>query len=69
MIWGLADTVFVKQGLQKANSILIPRIAQFAIKLGKAAYVGEGRNLWSHVHIDEGAEGVIRCGLVPIDIF
>jgi hypothetical protein len=57
-IWGLADTVFVKQGLQKANSIQIPAIIQFTIRLGKATYVGEGKNVWPHVHIDEGAEVV-----------
>ena len=30
---------------------------KFAIQLGKAVYVGEGKNVWPHVYIDEGAEG------------
>jgi len=52
-IWGLSDTIFVKQGLQKPNSQQIPSRIKLALKLGKAVYVGEGKNLWSHVHIDE----------------
>ena len=55
-IWGIADTIFVKEGLQKANSLQIPDRIKLAVKLGRAAYVGKGQNLWSHVHIDEGAE-------------
>jgi nucleoside-diphosphate-sugar epimerase len=53
LIWGIADTVFVKQGLQNANSIQIPGMTKFAIQLGKAVYVGEGKNVWPHVYIDE----------------
>lgn len=52
-IWGLADNVFVKEGLQKPNSQQIPARIRLAVKLGKAVYVGEGKNIWSHVHIDE----------------
>ena len=56
-IWGLVDTVFVKEGLQKPDSQQIPDRIKLAVKLGKAVYVGEGKNIWPHVHIDEGAEG------------
>ncbi|KAF9790675.1 hypothetical protein BJ322DRAFT_1037830 [Thelephora terrestris] len=52
-IWGLADNVFVKEGLQKPNSQQIPARIKLALKLGKAVYVGQGKNLWPHVHIDE----------------
>ena len=44
-------------------------MTKFAIQLGKAVYVGEGKNIWPHVYIDEGAEAVILRGLVPIDRF
>jgi len=52
-IWGLADNIFVKEGLQKPDSQQIPAIIGLAAKLGKAAYVGEGQNIWPHVRIDE----------------
>ena len=52
VIWGLADTIFVKEGLQKPESQLVPS----RIKLGRAVYVGEGKNVLSHVHVDEGTE-------------
>jgi len=52
-IWGIADTPFVEKGIQRANSQQIPSRIELALKLGKAVYVGEGKNLWSHVHIDE----------------
>lgn len=52
-IWGIADSIFVKEGLQKPNSVQIPGRIELAVKLGRAVYVGKGQNLWSHVHIDE----------------
>jgi len=52
-IWGLADNVFVKEGLQKPESQQIPSRISLAVKLGRAVYVGEGKNIWPHVHIDE----------------
>lgn len=57
-IWGLADNVFVKEGLQNPQSQQIPGMIKLAISLGKAVYVGEGKNIWPHVHIDEGAKFV-----------
>ena len=56
VIWGLADTIFVKEGLQKPESQLIPNRIKLVVKLGRAVYIGEGKNVLSHVHIDEGAE-------------
>ena len=58
-IWGLADNTFVRQGLQKPDSIQVPSRIKLAVKLGKAVYVGEGKNVWPHVHIDEGMKVVI----------
>lgn len=55
-IWGIADNVLVREGLQKPISQQIPNRIRLATKLGKVVYVGEGKNLWSHVHIDEGIE-------------
>jgi len=52
-IWGLADTIFVKEGLQKPDSQQIPARIWLAVKVGKAVYVGEGKNVWPHVLIDE----------------
>ena len=57
-IWGLVDTVFVKDGLQKPESVQVPSMIELDVKLGKAVYVGEGLNVWPHVHIDEGTEAV-----------
>jgi len=52
-IWGLADTVFVKERLQKPDSVQVPGRIKLAVNLGKAVYVGEGLNVWPHVCIDE----------------
>jgi len=52
-IWGLADNIFVREGLQKPDSQQIPNRIRLAIKLGKAVYVGEGKNVWPHIHIEE----------------
>jgi len=52
-IWGIVDTVFVKEGLQKPESVQVPGIIELDVKLGKAVYVGEGLNVWPHVPIDE----------------
>lgn len=57
-IWGLSDTVFVKEGLQKPDSVQVPGRIKLAVKLGKAVYVGAGLNVWPHVEIDEGTEAV-----------
>jgi len=52
-IWGLANNRFVRKGLQKPDSQQIPNRIKLAVKLGKAVYIGQGKNLWPHVHIDE----------------
>jgi len=56
-IWGIADTIFVKEGLQRPNSVQIPDRIKLAVKLSKAVYIGEGKNIWPHVYIDEGRFG------------
>jgi len=33
-------------------------MVELAVKLGKAVYVGEGKNVWPHVHVDEGMQVV-----------
>ena len=58
-VWGIVDNTFVEQGLQKSYSFQVPRRIKMALKLGKAIYVGEGKNVWPHIHIDEGAEAVV----------
>lgn len=57
-IWGIVDDIFVKEGLQKPNSIQVPGMVKLAVELGKAVYVGEGKNVWPHVHVDEGTQAV-----------
>ena len=57
-IWGLADNIFVKEGLQNPQSQQVPGMIKLAVNLGKAVYVGEGENVWPHVHTDEGAQAV-----------
>ncbi|KAF9647141.1 NAD(P)-binding protein [Thelephora ganbajun] len=52
-VWGLADSIFVKEGLQKPSSQQIPDRIKLNVRLGKAVYIGEGENVWPHVHIDE----------------
>ena len=43
------------QGIH-AESIQVPGLIELAQKTGKASYIGKGKNIWSHVHIDDVAE-------------
>jgi len=62
-IWGLADNIFVTEGLQNPQSQQVPGMIKLAVNLGKAVYVGEGENIWPHIHIDEGAQTMSFCAV------
>ena len=53
IIWGVASGPLVDQGIQNPFSNAVPRSIKYATKRGRAGVVGEGKNLWNNVHIDE----------------
>lgn len=56
-VWGLASGRLVDVGVQNPQSKLIPTITRGDLDKGKAMIVGEGKNIWGHVQIDEGKHG------------
>lgn len=52
-IYGIATGKLVDIGVQNCYSIQIPSLIKASLARGQAAVVGEGKNIWPHVHIDE----------------
>ena len=50
--------IFAKEGIQNFGSQQVPRVNRIKldVKLGEAVYVGDEKNAWQRVHIDEGME-------------
>jgi len=55
-IYGFATGKLVDIGVQHRYSIQIPNLIKASLARGQAAVVGEGKNIWPHVHIDEIAD-------------
>ncbi|KAJ3537416.1 hypothetical protein NMY22_g5598 [Coprinellus aureogranulatus] len=55
-IYGIADHKLVKEGISNPHSIQIPALIRAAIARKEAGMVGEGKNIWPNVHIDEVAD-------------
>jgi hypothetical protein len=53
-IYGFATGKLVDLGIQNRQSQQIPTLIKVSIARGQAGMVGEGKNIWPHVHIDEG---------------
>ena len=52
-IYGIATGKLVDLGIQNIHSELIPGLIKVSLARGQGGMVGEGKNIWSHVHIDE----------------
>ncbi|TFY52256.1 hypothetical protein EVG20_g10632 [Dentipellis fragilis] len=55
MIYGLATGKLVDTGIVKRRSIQVPAIIKASLARGQGGVVGEGKNFWPNVHIDDSA--------------
>ena len=62
-IWGLASGPLVDAGIVNPQSIQIPALIRASLGRGRAGMVGEGKNLWPNVNIDEGPFVLPICKL------
>lgn len=53
-IYGRAEGALVDAGLQNNRSQQIPGLINKSLDLGRPVMVGEGKNIWPNVHINEG---------------
>jgi len=54
-IYGVAQNRFVDAGFQNPRSQQIPSLSKFSLDRKQGGMVGEGKNLWPNVHIDDVA--------------
>lgn len=54
-IYGIASNRLVDLNIQKPRSQQIPQLVQASLDRKQGGMVGEGKNLWPNVHIDEGS--------------
>ncbi|KAF8994645.1 hypothetical protein BDQ17DRAFT_1331013 [Cyathus striatus] len=52
-IYGMARNKLVDRGIQNTHSIQIPALIHASITRGQGGMVGEGKNIWPNVDIDE----------------
>lgn len=53
-IYGIATGKLVELGLQNAHSIQVPALVDASLDRGQGGMVGEGKNLWPNVHVEDG---------------
>ncbi|RDB25574.1 Uncharacterized protein C2A9.02 [Hypsizygus marmoreus] len=56
MIYGIASGRLVELGIQNRQSFQIPLLICMSLDRGQGGMVGEGKNLWPNVHIDDVAD-------------
>lgn len=54
-IYGIAVGPLVDLGLQHAHAHRIPTLVKIGVERGQGGVIGLGKNIWSHVHISDGA--------------
>lgn len=54
LIYGIATGKLVELGLQNPYSIQIPALIDASLARGQGGMVGEGKNIWVNVHIEDG---------------
>jgi len=55
-IYGIASGPLADLGVQNSHSQQIPALVKASIDRGQGGMVGEGKNLWPNVHIDDIAD-------------
>jgi hypothetical protein len=53
-IYGIATGKLVELGVQNAHSIQVPALVDASLARGQGGMVGEGKNLWPNVHVEDG---------------
>jgi hypothetical protein len=53
-IYGIATGKLVDLGVQHSHSQQLPGLIKAALARGQAGMVGEGKNIWPNVNIEEG---------------
>jgi hypothetical protein len=66
-IYGLATGKLVDMGVQNRHSVQIPFLINASLARGQAGIVGEGKNVWPNVNIDESESWLQSRHLNPID--
>jgi hypothetical protein len=56
-IYGIASGPLVDAGFANPHSVQIPGQIKLGLVRGQAGVTGEGKNVWPHVHIDDGISG------------
>ncbi|KAG6822868.1 hypothetical protein H0H92_012233, partial [Tricholoma furcatifolium] len=56
LIYGMATGKLVDLGLQNKYSIQVPYLISIALERGQGGMVGQGKNIWPNVHIDDVAD-------------
>ncbi|KAG5644376.1 hypothetical protein DXG03_008604 [Asterophora parasitica] len=56
LIYGIATGKLVDLEVQNPYSILVPLLVAASLERGQGGVVGEGKNIWPNVHIDEIAD-------------
>ncbi|KAF8907377.1 NAD-binding protein [Gymnopilus junonius] len=70
-IWGFATGVLADQGIQNRFSIQVPQLIRASLNRRRGGMVGEGRNIWPDVDVNDVAElyvvlfNAIRAGNNP----
>ena len=57
-IYGLATGKLVDIGVQNRHSVQMPNLIRASLARGQAGIVGEGKNVWPNVNIDESESPV-----------
>ena len=60
-IYGIASNPLVDAGIQNPHSIQIPSIIRASLSRGQGGVVGEGKNIWPNVQIDDGRSKFEAC--------
>lgn len=66
-IYGLATGKLVDMGIQNRHSVQIPFLINASLARGQAGIVGEGKNVWPNVNIDESESWLQSRRLNPAD--
>ncbi|KAG6901123.1 hypothetical protein C0995_000372 [Termitomyces sp. Mi166 len=63
-IYGLVSNKLVDLGIQNPHSIQIPALIDASLARGQGGMVGQGKNIWPNVHIDDGTN--VRFSISPL---
>jgi len=55
-IYGMASGLLVDAGIQNPHSLQVPGLIKIALSRGRSGMVGEGKNVWPNVDIEEVAD-------------